>query len=55
MGLGGNEGWEGGLGRRGRVGNGRGEKGGEGGLRGRGKWIVDGRKGRRKEESRSVL
>jgi len=52
--LGWKEGWEGGLGRRGRVGNGRGEKGGQGRLRERGKWIGEGRKGRRKEESRSV-
>ena len=50
-GLGWKEGRKGGLGRRGRVGNGRGEKGGERGLRGKGK--VD-RRGRGREP-RSVL
>jgi len=44
-GLGWKEVWEGGLGRRGRVGNGVGEKGGEGGLTGRGKWIGEGEDG----------
>jgi len=44
-------GWDGGLGRRERVGNGRGEKGEEGGLRGRGKWIGRGGERRNREAS----